>query len=492
VARPRKSMGERIATATTEVGGPGEDPFTASAYELTPTGVLNVRIDLIDADEENLRGELGELAEMAQSIKEMGVLQPVLLRPTEGGRYVLVAGHRRRAAAILAGETELPAVIRDQVDDLTRDLTMLVENLQREDLTPLEEARGYQRVVSRKGSGGQSGLARRIGRSQGHISKRLALLKLPEPALAAIESGSLSLSDAAELVALCDEPGLVAEVLTNVKRDSWRTVKSEVQRHLAQIEQAALTAATVAELQAAGVPEIPAFVAHNAGSGPYPVAWMGRLSEEEHRSEPCHAWRVERGQVVVLCTEPDRHRQQVGREGDAADDGTDPRVGVEETPWQAEQRRKFEERQAEEARQEAIRQKRLAFAAELVAKSKDYAPGFAARIWLLSTESEDQPTLRLVAQLLGQDFPAQGGHAAAVETLFQADSGRYAQRVIYATALAAGDQAVSGQLYSEEAERVARMYLDHLRASGYQLSEDEQAKADALEYEQESVANGSH
>jgi ParB/RepB/Spo0J family partition protein len=497
--RARKSMGDRIGTPEApKPTTPASDPFTAAAVA-TPAGggagPATVPLALIDADPDNLRADVGDVTELAQSIQELGVLQPVLLRRTPDGRYALVAGHRRRAGAEAAGLAEIPAVVQDDMSDTVRDLAMLVENLQREDLTALEEARGYQRVLARKDVGGQSGLAKKIGRSQGHISKRLALLKLPADTLARIDAGKLAVTDAAELVALAAWPDRIAHILADVEREDYRTVKNEARRHLREIEEETRIAAQLDQLRTASVPEVGADVENNMGHGPCPVAWLD-ITEEEHAGLPCHAWRYFRGRLSLLCTDPASHKDEDedGAEGDGGGgEAVVPEHVLRRRREEAERQAAQAARDAERARQAANAERRLAFAAELVAKSSDYAPGFTARMWLLSTYSESQPTPALVAQLLGQDSPADGTSedtTTAVDALFTASSARYAQRVLYATALAAGDASTSGYLDSDEAVAVARLYLDHLAAAGFTLSDDDQTALAAItNYEQESDAN---
>jgi ParB family chromosome partitioning protein len=497
--RARKSMGERIDTPEATKPTTASDPFTAAVA--TPTGggagAGTIPLALIDADPENLRADVGEVTELAQSIRELGILQPVLLRRTPDGRYAVVAGHRRRAGAEAAGLTEIPAVVQGDMSDTGRDLAMLVENLQREDLTALEEARGYERVLARKDVGGQSGLAKKIGRSQGHISKRLALLKLPADALARIDAGKLPVTDAAELVALAAWPDRIAHILTAVERDDYRSIKSEARRHLREVEEETRIAAELDKLRAAGVPEVGADVENNMGHGPWPVSWLGGITEEEHAGLPCHAWRYFRGRLSLLCTDPASHEDEDPEDGTEVD-GSGGEAVVPERVLR--QRREDAERQAAQAAREAERvrqaanaERRLAFAAELVAKSNDYAPGFSARMWLLSTFSEAQPTPALVAQVLGHEDPAGGADedtTTAVDALFTARSARYAQRVLYAIALAAGDASTSGYLDSDESVAVARLYLDHLTGAGFALSEDDQTTLDAItDYEKERDAN---
>jgi ParB family chromosome partitioning protein len=132
----------------------------------------------------------GALQALADSIAENGVLQPVLVRPVAGGTYELVAGERRWRAARLAGHERVPALVRDRDDATTLELA-LVENMAREDLNPVEEARACAALVEELGLTRED-VGRRVGRSRVAVSNLLRLLDLPDEAIALLEAGSLS------------------------------------------------------------------------------------------------------------------------------------------------------------------------------------------------------------------------------------------------------------------------------------------------------------
>jgi ParB family chromosome partitioning protein len=132
--------------------------------------------------------EPGSLAELAQSIREKGVIQPLLVRP-RGEAFEIVAGERRWRAGQLAGLTELPVIIRDLGDREALEIA-IVENLQREDLGPLEEARAYQALLDQGLN--QEGVAQAVGKGRSTVSNALRLLSLGEGALRALDSGQIS------------------------------------------------------------------------------------------------------------------------------------------------------------------------------------------------------------------------------------------------------------------------------------------------------------
>ncbi len=153
-----------------------------------------------------------ELKRLAESIREQGVLQPVLLRPHPDtpGRYELVAGERRWQAAQRAGLHEIPALVRE-LDDSTTLEVALVENLQRQDLSPLEEATAYQRLID-EFSHTQEALATVIGKSRSHVANTLRLLGLPEAVKALVDRGELSAGHARALLTAPDPVTLARRI----------------------------------------------------------------------------------------------------------------------------------------------------------------------------------------------------------------------------------------------------------------------------------------
>lgn len=142
-----------------------------------------------------------ELEELAESVRSHGVLQPILVRPAADG-YEVVAGERRWRAARMAGLETVPAVVR-QVGDLQALAVALVENLQRQDLNPVERARAYRRLVEEFGLT-QEEVARTVGRSQPSVANTLRLLSLPPEVLSLVERGELSEAHARVLLSVED------------------------------------------------------------------------------------------------------------------------------------------------------------------------------------------------------------------------------------------------------------------------------------------------
>jgi len=157
-----------------------------------PDELRSVPVDSISPSPDQPRRSLDEdgLAGLTDSVRERGVLQPVIVRPTGGGRYELIAGERRWRAARMAGLEAVPAVVRASDDDASLELA-LIENMAREDLNPVDQARACAALVDELGLTREA-VGRRVGRSRVAISNLLRLLDLPDEALAMLESGVLS------------------------------------------------------------------------------------------------------------------------------------------------------------------------------------------------------------------------------------------------------------------------------------------------------------
>ncbi|MHB1537653.1 MAG: ParB/RepB/Spo0J family partition protein [Solirubrobacteraceae bacterium] len=173
--------------------GRGLDAILSVSYdEGLPQELRQVPVDLISPNPNQPRHHFHQeqLAALAASLQERGVLQPVLVRPRPDGRYELIAGERRWRAARLAGIAEIPAIVRRHDDAATLELA-LVENMAREDLNPVEEARACVALVEELGLTREE-VGRRVGRSRVAVSNLIRLLELPDEVLERIQSGALT------------------------------------------------------------------------------------------------------------------------------------------------------------------------------------------------------------------------------------------------------------------------------------------------------------
>ena len=167
-----------------------------------------------------------ELGELAASIREVGVLQPVVVRPGDtDGTYVLIAGERRLRAAAMAGLASIPAVIRAAESDETHLTEALIENIQRKDLSPLEEAAAYRNLLEDFGMTHER-VATRVGRSRSAVTNTLRLLQLPAPIQGMLEREELSAGHARALLALDDEAYAV-HIAERVIAEGWPVRKVE-------------------------------------------------------------------------------------------------------------------------------------------------------------------------------------------------------------------------------------------------------------------------
>ena len=207
----------------------------------TPRASLEVDIDQLEPNRYQPRAHIDEarLEDLARSIKANGVIQPIVVRKLEGSiasrdRYQIIAGERRWRAAQRAQLTTVPVVVKDVADaDRKRQLEMaLIENIQREDLNPLEAASAYQRLVDEFALT-QDDVASQVGKDRATVANYLRLLKLPEEVRANVGSGALSMGHARAIVALtseADQRRLAREVVSRglSVRETEALVKKEI------------------------------------------------------------------------------------------------------------------------------------------------------------------------------------------------------------------------------------------------------------------------
>ncbi|HEY3335487.1 MAG TPA: ParB/RepB/Spo0J family partition protein, partial [Candidatus Limnocylindrales bacterium] len=167
-------------------------------------GVRIVPLDKIDPNPQNPRLAINEeaLAELASSIREHGVLQPVLVRPLDDGRFQLIAGERRWRASRLAEQAAIPVIVEDIDDDTALEIA-IIENLQREDISPLDEAVLYDRMVREHGYSIRK-LAEKLGKDKGYLENRLRLADAPPEIRELVSLRKDTLSHAYELMKVED------------------------------------------------------------------------------------------------------------------------------------------------------------------------------------------------------------------------------------------------------------------------------------------------
>jgi ParB/RepB/Spo0J family partition protein len=184
-------------------------------------------IDQLIPAEDNFRGPVGDVTELADSIRAVGILQHLVVSPKADGGYRLVFGHRRLEAARQAGLTEVPAEIRDY-SDVERFTAMFAENYGRKDLSPLQEARAYQAMLELVDGKGrkvftQRSLAKRLGVGQAKVSNYTGIFKLPERVVTMLEQGELNVTEAVLLVRLAKHPDRVEAAWPTTAGNPTRT-----------------------------------------------------------------------------------------------------------------------------------------------------------------------------------------------------------------------------------------------------------------------------
>ena len=207
--RPQKGLGMGLQAL---LGEAGRAPAPEGQQAESRGGVREVEVSRIRPNPEQPRMQFDEeaLDELAQSIRERGILQPILLRDAGDG-FMIVAGERRWRAAQRAQLHTIPAIVRD-IDESTIAELALIENIQREDLNPLEEAEGYRQLIKRHGHR-QDDVAQIIHKSRSHVANLLRLLDLPEFVREALLRGDISMGHARAVAAAPDPEALTRDVI---------------------------------------------------------------------------------------------------------------------------------------------------------------------------------------------------------------------------------------------------------------------------------------
>jgi len=209
MSRPVSGLGRGLSALLGDqkvAAGPGTGPESGHA------GVREIEVGRIHANPGQPRTHFDEdaLAELAASIAERGVLQPILVRPN-GDDFMIIAGERRWRAAQRAQLHTIPALVRETDDSTTAELA-LIENVQREDLNALEEAEAYLQLIQAHGHG-QDEVARLVNKSRSHVADMLRLLSLPESVRQSLSRGDISMGHARAIINAEDPEELCAEIV---------------------------------------------------------------------------------------------------------------------------------------------------------------------------------------------------------------------------------------------------------------------------------------
>jgi ParB family chromosome partitioning protein len=207
--RPAKGLGMGLQALLGEAARP---PASEPSPSEGRGGVREIEVSRIKPNPNQPRVEFNEeaLDELADSIRERGVLQPILLR-SNGDDYMIIAGERRWRAAQRAQLHAIPAIVRE-IDESTVAELALIENIQREDLNALEEAEGYKQLIKRHGHT-QDGVSQIVHKSRSHVANLLRLLDLPDVVKQSLSRGDISMGHARAIAAAPDPETLVREIL---------------------------------------------------------------------------------------------------------------------------------------------------------------------------------------------------------------------------------------------------------------------------------------
>ena len=205
----KKRLGRGLAALIGEIDQPASE--TAPATPVRPDRL--VPIEHVSRNPNNPRRafDKSELEELASSIRKHGIVQPVVVRTMATDSFEIIAGERRWRAAQLAGLVEIPVLVRD-VDDRTALEIAIVENVQRSDLNPLDEALGYEQLIAQY-SYTQNDLGEVIGKSRSHVANSLRLLKLPESVRGMLASGELAAGHARAIVSTSNPEALAKRIV---------------------------------------------------------------------------------------------------------------------------------------------------------------------------------------------------------------------------------------------------------------------------------------
>jgi ParB family chromosome partitioning protein len=209
--RPAKGLGMGLQALLGEAARPASAP-AAGETSASRGGVREIEISRIRPNPHQPRVQFDEeaLDELAESIRLRGVLQPILLRP-DGEDYMIIAGERRWRAAQRARVHSIPAIVRE-IDESTTSEIALIENIQRQDLNPLEEAEGYRQLIQRHGHT-QDEVGRIVHKSRSHVANLLRLLDLPESVRQSLLKGDISMGHARAVLTVEDPEALTREIV---------------------------------------------------------------------------------------------------------------------------------------------------------------------------------------------------------------------------------------------------------------------------------------
>lgn len=329
------------------------DPAPKLTAAMPASRFADIEVGRLRPSALNPRRDVGPVDELAASISSQGLVEPLVVHEDAAGGFEVLAGHRRLAAAKAAGISTVPCIVRSGMEPAEKLEMMLVENLQRSDLTPLEEGDAYAALARRHGLS-QREIARRVGVTQPTVSRRIKLAGLPKPIRSRIEAGTLTLEDAVEVAKLPDV-ATMREVLDVAARNTWHSIDVLVKRKLEEI--AAVTArAELLEQLRETQPDTVKIIDDAHGRVRTHGKPLSQLGDAVDRDALVAAGDLavvvdHRGEAVEVCTNP--HRYDTGFK--ASPEATESRYSRSRRLTEA-----FQNTQVEDLEHRAIRWARVA------------------------------------------------------------------------------------------------------------------------------------
>jgi ParB family chromosome partitioning protein len=485
-----------MATVVKETSAP------AGEYQLVPIGIIEVDKGF------NNRRSLGDVTELAASIKSVGLLQPLLVWRRELGVAAteeafkgkgflhVIAGHRRLAASKLAGLSHVHVIVVEQ-DEKSRLESLLVENLHRLDIDPLEEADGYKRLVDFGLK--QQDIAAKVGRSPAHVSKRLSLLELPDEVHQLVIAGKLHIADALELSPYAKDPEVIEETLQHLResiKNGWGfRVEDHARGAARRVSERRKRETAIAKLEADGISILKSSSEYSLPAGATALGNGYRelpIKVAEHAKSPCHAAFVSTdGNVIYLCTKAANHKDS--REKAVVKALADiKRSNSYSSPSRGDG--KAAKEQAKKAAESRERNKVLRIreplrTAELkrlltARQKRDDVLDFVLRQLLQRFLDESPEVANLTAQLL--ELPMSAAKRNSWEqpkvnwAAYISSGNDKLFRLAYAVALASGEwpfrMLVQKGFFDQEFSTNAERYVEHLKANGYAPDKVEKAQ----------------
>lgn len=473
-----ESNGEPVRPAESEgAGGAPHSPEPLAILRSSP--VASVKVDRLRASKTNPRTDIGDVSGLAGSIASVGLMHPLIVTPNGDG-FTVVAGHRRLAAVKTLGWTEIPVDVWE-VDDMGAEVARLVENLHRTDLRPIEEGRAYKRLTDSFGLT-QREIAERVGREQSHVSKRMALVHLPDKAIELVDSGGITLEEAGEFLKLKAHPKALEAAVKELKPDSpYSTVESVVGKQLRKISNAETEAKLRKKVKDEGLKVI-------SDKAYYAISHdkRGKVGKhdlnvplKEHQAEECHRVQVLKGdsygsrpRLVHLCIDVSRHKKSGASELKAEATETSAR----RVSSKAEEERLREQELVQSLA--AVAEDRRAFAAQLL---KDKAPAKDDVLTMLGLAipraGYNAPGQRDICSFLGIKVKGsswQEGPAVDALVAYTAESPDNRNRVLMANAVLILDAILENATYEDGTPWLdCAPYVEYLEKKGYAVTDVE-------------------